>query len=312
MNKPVYQFSPEAVAETAQFDLLIAACGYESRSTHVARTRANQFRKVISYAYGDTDVLSYSDNKRFFQSKHDFVYAGTIESFKHRLARDLMAQERQGEILRVAVDVSSFDRERLAAIVLALDEFGRRQRLLVAYFYALASFDSHEAGSESAVLVNGPLVGFEGWSRNPSLPVACVIGLGFEDQIALAALETLEPARTIAFVAESADDRFNSRVQMDNAALFMSKEITTLKYDLVSPFHAIHALEDVVHALLPHHRLALVPLGPKLFALLCMLVALEYRDDLSIWRVSAGRAGLPQERVAMGPIVSFQVEVHPA
>lgn len=307
LNRPLFRYLARATSRN--FDLLIATCGYEERSREVASRDIAFFESVRAYTYPTQRVHSYERNVEFFGSIGELRHPATTPDFCAMLASDLREAASSEAPLRVAVDISSFDRDRLGAVVRTLEDYGMESDAEVTFFYAVASFDSHSPSGESMVLVNGPLEGFEGWTSSPSLPVACIVGLGFENLVALAALETLEPARTVAFLAQSDDARFHERVLNDNAPLIRSDEVAVVPYDLDNPFGSLHSLEGVVHALRGDHRVALVPLGPKLFALFALLVAREYRDEVAVWRVSADQAGDIGDRAASGQVLELSLNI---
>lgn len=312
MAEARFQYRREVADLNSRFDVLIATCGYESRASSVAKEHVTDVEHVFSYTYPNHRGHNFADNLQFFTLIGDVRHPSTAAEFAMELRDDLSAVVKPGARMRVAVDISSFDRERLGSVVRVLEELGGINEVSVSFVYALASFDSHAEDVDTTILVNGPLEGFEGWTGNPSSPVACVMGLGFENLVALAALETLEPSRTIAFIPQSDDDRFHERVRRDNASLIGSVPGDLVPYDLDSPFDALHGVEGVVHALLDDYRVALVPLGPKLFALCCLLVAREYRDRVAIWRVSADQGGEVEDRSPTGRVSTLEVLVTPA
>lgn len=302
-------FSFERRGSRDHYDILIAACGYESRSSYAAQQLLTKVSHIVAYAYTGTSAFSYKENSVFYAEVGELRTPASDEQFAEFLLQDLNEGIRDRPVGAVAVDVSSFDRERLAIIVRTLDRVSARTRVDVDFLYSSAKYDSHSVNSDPAVLVNGPLKGFEGWSANPSAPVACLVGLGFENTLALAALETLEPARTVAFIAESSDARFEQRVVEDNDSLVRSNEIVNVRYAIERPFELVHQIESVVHVLSRNYRVVLVPLGPKVFALAALLVAHEYGDAVSIWRVSADEGRGEEDREAYGTISVLPVSM---
>ncbi|MDQ0540295.1 hypothetical protein QF011_002865 [Curtobacterium flaccumfaciens] len=293
-----------------RYDALFAACGYEARSSFVSQAMRRRFDAIFAYAYSGPERFDYGINRSFFEENASVRFAGSAQLFAAMVESDLRSVVTPGRGATVAIDISSFDRDRLSKIVRVLDRVGAEQSLKVDFLYSAARFDSHESSADETVMVNGPLEGYEGWAVDPSAPVACVIGLGFENVLALAALETLEPARTVAFVAQSEDERFRDRVVLDNDQLMRSGELSVVGYDLLQPFDIVHKVESVVHSLLGRYRVALIPLGPKLFALACLLVAQAYGENVTIWRVSADDGREPVDRVPTGRVAVLSVQVN--
>lgn len=285
-------------------DLLIATCGYETRSRFIAEESGAEYREIVAYTYPEHHIHAYDDSLAFF-TKHGIVKNPSSTSDFRQLLRDDLGNTIQGnDAPHIAVDISSFCRDRLAVIVDLLSEMADQnpgRQIEVSFLYAFATFESHSSLAPTTVMVNDPLPGFQGWTSDPSKPVACLIGLGFEDKVALAALETLEPTRTVAFVAHNPDLRFSDRVARDNLQLLQDSGISVVEYVLSNMFDTLHLVEDVVFALRQQFRIALVTLGPKPFALASLLIGLDYRSEVAVWRVSANGNDV-QDRAASGTI----------
>lgn len=287
-------------------DLLITTCGYEARSCHVAQSESVAAAQVVAYTYPENHLHCYGDNLRYFETIAKVRHPDSNEDFQRTIREDFTEHIGSLDSIKVAVDISSFSRERLSIIVRILSEFGEQITVDATFLYSLATFDSHPSLTEANVMINAPLPGYEGWAADPAKPTACLLGLGFENQIALAALETLEPLHTFAFVASNRDSRFDDRVREDNRTLIKSDEVTELNYELHAPFETLHMMESLIHALKDSYRLALIPLGPKPFALLSLLIGQSYQDQITVWRVSSDDDD-PQDREASGDIVGLHV-----
>lgn len=297
-------------AAPASADLLIATCGYETRSRFIAEESGTVFDKIVAYTYPTHRDHAFEQNEEFFSTVGHLRHPHTTPEFRDFLRADLADLVSTEDVPHIVVDVSSFCRDRLAAIISLLSEIASIQKgpqITVSFLYAFATFESHSGSTPSTVMVNEPLLGFEGWTSDPSKPVACLIGLGFEDKVALAALETLEPTRTVAFVAQNADERFGDRVAKDNVHLLQDSGITVVNYELSDMFGTLHTVEDVVFALRNQYRIALVPLGPKPFALAALLIGLDYENEVAVWRVSANTDDV-QDRAANGTITGLRAQ----
>jgi hypothetical protein len=65
-------------------------------------------------------------------------------------------------------------------------------------------------------------------------------------------------------------------------------------------------MNSLVDTLKPHFNTILIPFGPKLFALMSLLVA-TLHDDVGVWRVSSGTLEAPVSRKPSGHIISVSV-----
>ncbi|OZC97517.1 hypothetical protein CH275_25705 [Rhodococcus sp. 06-235-1A] len=223
-----------------------------------------------------------------------------------RLAARRDANSEQSQTLRFAIDISSMDRDRLAGTVLAL-MVDQVEEIEIDFYYSCADFDEKLVGSEGPIHVNRPISGFEGWTSTPDLPLACVLGLGFEHNLALGALETLEPTDAYLFVASGVDDRYDHIVMDRNSALIEGVTENIYQYSVRSPMRTALAVESIVHSLVRSRRVILVPIGTKIFALACFLVGVAYGDELAVWRLSADSARTPENRVCTTDPVGVSV-----
>ena len=215
--------------------------------------------------------------------------------------------EKNIERFRIAVDISSMTRERLAQTLMAVVS-GSDVTAEVDFYYAIARF-APLVGSEGIVTVNQPLEGFEGWFEDPSLPVACVIGAGFEGNLALGAIEQLEPAVTFVFVPTGVDNSYDTILEQRNSELFRSSDVRLITYDVSSPFECLTYLDSLVHRLVSDYRVVLVPLGPKIFCLGALLASIMQGLRIAVWRLSAGDDREPQNRVPLDRVVGLRMEV---
>lgn len=300
---------------------LLCAAGYETRSTFLAREHAPAFQRVWALDYEENQVLAYGTNRNYLCAVGEVLVLDPSLQRKHIA---LLAQEAIGEYqaalsalgrdvqvpLRFAVDISSMDRDRVARICLALLE-DVQQPVEVDFFYAPAKYAPKLTGSEGTVLVNRPVEGLEGWTEDPAKALTCILGIGYEGRLALAALETLEPARTILFRPRGLDERYDAVVDQRNETLVAQS--TLVDYELRYPYRTFLDLEALVHNLVATDRVVLVPLGPKLLALEAMLVAMMHQrptkatSEVTVWRLSADTGRHPEDRTPSGEILGLSV-----
>jgi hypothetical protein len=145
---------------------------------------------------------------------------------------------------------------------------------------------------------------------SPERPTALVIGLGDESDRALGLVNYIEPAVTVAFLADPAlDEKFLVAAGEANQPLLqMLGEEQIVRYPLAGIRVTAALLESCCLGLLKEHRIILAPLGPKPFALLSMLLA-SVHTGIEVWRVSAGEKGAVKSRKPLKRIICAEVEV---
>jgi len=305
-----YLFAALSEDPSERYDLLLTQLGYESRAVHVTNHLDGRFDQLVAMDYVSPAVLSYVDNKTFFERLGNIIdpaATGVRSLFEATLFQ--LASALGKEEIRLAIDISSCDRQRLSEIVLALTTCAMHFPVVVDFYYSVGKFDEAHSQIDEPVMVNEALRGYEGWTTDPDRPLTCILGVGFERQFALAALETLEPRQTVVFVGDGPDARYRAQVDKDNESLLNSRLVAVVGYDVALPLSTLRQLDVLVRATRASQRIAVVPLGSKVFALAAILVGAMYPEDVAVWRVSAGQSREAQDRAASGPIVGLRLRV---
>ena len=132
-------------------------------------------------------------------------------------------------------------------------------------------------------------------------PPVLVLGLGYENDKAIGAVEYIEPAAIWAFEPTGHDERYSKAIRQANKTLWdVLPQEKRLLYSVYHPFDCFVSLESLTYGLVRESRPILVPFGPKLFAVCCLLVSFAH-PMVSVWRVSSGhlvwRGSIPTNEV---------------
>jgi hypothetical protein len=286
------------------WDVLVAAVGYEHRSRHVPLAWADGSRLRIASAFDTHKALSYESNWAAL-AEHGFDIEEHAEGeIRYWLYKRLLEIETAPNTpLRLAIDVSSFSRSRLAELVLAAAELATTRDVSIDFGYAPAAF-MPPAEADTVIEVLGPVVPeFAGWTDEPDTPTTCIIGLGYEPERAVGALEYLEPVGAWAFTPTGVDNRYDRSLERANETVWdANPRPVRIAYGVDQPLWTFVQLESLVFGLKRMTRPVLVPFGPKIFATLCLLAALTHQPETAVWRVSGGQSEEPVDRKAIGPI----------
>lgn len=275
------------------YDYLVSACGYEGRSLAVAKSLEDRVAVHLVHEYGNERLFSYDKNKRFFEYLDaNFLDLHTVD------LRTILTQRGSG--LRIAIDISCMDRDLIGWLVAETSQLDPAVIVSVDYFYTPGRYAPGLVGSAGTITVNRPARGLEGWATYPDRPLACILGLGYEGELALAAVESLEPSGLYAYSPLGVDEKYDQVVEVNNADFLRSMAEPCVYYDVKEPLTLYRSLYSLVRTLSVQSRVVLVPLGPKVFALACALVAAANTEHVSMWRVSSGEDRIPEERLAAG------------
>jgi hypothetical protein len=302
------------------WDLLIASVGYETRARFVSQELTGFCARVMAWTFEDHRELSFDRNLSFFQKIGAIVLDESEVAFRKSLLQTLLDDmdthpSAPGSVFRLAADISSMTRQRVAhlmqtCLVQLPTLTGRDCQLTL--LYAPAHY-SPAVGTEGPIRVSEPIRGFEGWAIEPEKPSVCVIGLGFEHQLALAAIEQLEPAETWLFLPEGVDERYDAQLLACNSYLLNDvPPHRVIRYDVESPYVTYLRLESLLAELSVDSRPVVVPLGPKVFAALALTSALTHQPEITVWRLSADVAREAIDRQPVGHIVGLTISTEPS
>lgn len=285
------------------YDLAISSLGFERRSTFLARMGLTA-RRNLCFAF-DTNRVQAFDQNRDDARIHGLQIVDRPESeFVHRVQTLL----REQQYAHIAVDISSMTRRRLSVLVteLANQSLDVGRGVDVDFFYCPAKF-APPAPDDIDILQAGPLPGFAGPLRRASLPVAAVLGLGYEPHRALGVIEYLEPSSAWLFAPLSSRD-YEAAVQLANSpVLSLVPPEFRLTYDVSDPAGTLNALDSLAFAAGESRRLVMVPMGPKIFALVALLVSLGAGEKRpAVWRVGEGNLRRPLVAEENGNIVGLR------
>lgn len=298
----------EAIGDR-QYDVAITTCGYELRASHVAK----QIKPVPAHFvldYSCTGHHSYDKNRASYEklAGAQFLDINDAKLREHLAQRLQIAFENAGEQgLSILVDVSSCSRRVMAATFLALSDAAQTPcNLTIAY--ALSVFEGAPEG-ELPSSISEPVIGdLSGWSDDLSKPPCAVIGLGFEPGRALGSLDYLEVPEVRLFMPHGPDQRFDEAVRAANKLL-----IDEAGSDLVFPYNVMqpNATYDKLHSLIlglrAEFRPVLIPLGPKIFSAICIIIAIKFFPLVCVWRTSSGDHDVSGDKIPSGEVALFDI-----
>lgn len=293
---------------TQSFELAIATCGYETRSSYIFNTVTFQSNQTLVMDYLCTGVINYDINKSFYLGIENCNFIEIDERISIRI-QDFLALVRNefkdDATLRILIDISSCSRSIMAKLLIAISHVfsGRAEITCV---YALSAFDSPPDG-ELPSHISEPVVGdLSGWSDDLSKPPCAVIGMGFEPGRALGCMDYLEIPEVRLFMPNGVDKRFEIAVREANAVLIdEAGNNSVLPYQILDPAATYEKMESLMFGLLARFRPVIIPLGPKVFAALSMILAIRMLPRVCVWRTSSGSIGEAADRTANGEIAAF-------
>lgn len=294
-------------------DLFIGTLGYESRSSHLARKQLVNARRKVALAFPNEDYVSYLANRTFLNASGYDIVDNRRPTIAHLLQEMVEKHGTRSEVsVSVLIDISSMSRPMLADIIRLIAQLDAPHGVNATFVYLPAAYVKGNA-EHAPVAVSQPVTPeFAGWTSTPELPITAVVGLGYEPDLALGALEFLEPTAAWAFIPTGEDRRYDDAVKEANRSLeVMLSDDRSMSYSVEEPARVHAVLETLVYGLVQRSRPILIPFGPKIFSLCCLLIAQNYAPSVTVWRVSGETLARPGDRQASGKIVTMKVYFRP-
>jgi len=212
--------------------------------------------------------------------------------------------------LRVAVDISSMTRARIAAIIEACYAQDLGKPMMIDLLYAPAKYHPSDPPLVSWVHAKPVTDHFAGWDPDANKDLLAVVGLGYEPNAAEGVLDYLTPDESTMLIPKGREAAYQQDVEKVNEKVLSRADIT-LKYSVEDPYRLMLELERFVLARVEHRRILFVPLGPKIFAAACLLVAQRLYPMISVWRFSAGTNDEPKPATAAGWVCGIRLATRP-
>ncbi len=271
-----------------EYDLIVCASGYESRASHLASQLKSKNSRRIVFGFeehSNTPTRKVND-ARFSELEFEprmLSEKDSLEAKREYLELLSLLGDRESKIL---IDISSMTRAWYGGFVQALWTARDLKTITTTFAYVPAAYSRPPNYPPNEVVK--PVLGFRGLEP-ANKPTALVIGLGQDPDRALGIKEELDPALTVLFHANPGTDRrYDKAVASANKGLF---ELVPQEYQLPYPIQdttfTFAILESLCRGLLRDFRVVLTSFGPKIFGLICFLMAARY-EGISVWRVSAG------------------------
>lgn len=285
-----------------EYSIIVYALGYEKRATAMLDLLNPRSKRAVAIGFNYGKCLSYKTNYSTFRRKNvELIEDISDEAFEVQLniiILESLAVLASDEIFRILVDISCFNRYRLASILNFLRSISKTRKIVVDFFYSIARYSEPSHSYVPNAVVSPVHPAFSGWATTPANPTAAIVGLGYEQDQALGIVEHLQANPVWLFSPASGEKRYEPAVSAANQLLL--EELPpdhVVKYNVEQPADTFRLLDGMTRGLQHDHNVVMVPFGPKIFVL-CSLLAAWRHTSSAVWRVSPGVGIEPHDRKA--------------
>ncbi|WP_206646013.1 hypothetical protein [Pseudoalteromonas phenolica] len=209
-----------------------------------------------------------------------------ILEINNKLEENIEIKSSNDDTTKIGIDISLIDRKTLAGLFSTLAKVALKYQFEIRIIYTLAEYTPPSGESHPNNNVKPVSNFFSGWSSRPGLPILSIVGLGYERDKAIGAVEFLESSEAFLYLPKSNEQRYYSDVMKGNKRLIECyPDNHQFAYDLESPTQTILSLDAVINAYKNKFKIVLLPFGPKLFYALSLIISVHH-PEISVWHVS--------------------------
>ena len=301
----------EVVGEPSSFafDVSIAAIGYEQRCRYVVGKHDITAKQAIGLEFGFLQEASYAENRAFFDARGWKILSTQGPNAFEAITDAIIGNSSDGQLCRVFLDISAMSREMMANVALALNNAMDSTSIALCVAYAPSEFglSYQPAPIRLAAPVKRELAG---WSSRPDRPLGVIMGLGCEPNLALGALQVLEPHKAWVYNPRGFDDRFNDALKSANEHVTDIFDVTEFDYNISEPDLTRGRIEALLNSVEGSFRIICIPFGPKIYAWLVLLtVIFQERREVGVWSFSSRDHAEPIDRPVLGEVVWYNVDL---
>lgn len=303
---------------TRSFDLLLGYLCNETRSIHVLkRAYKNCKRRFMLVDAHITNAQSAPPHPRWGKKIDPIEVHFQDDELDYNLLdisiRNILnAYGDSGTPISILLDISSMPRNVMASVMATIEDVASNRPVEMLVAYCLAKYTPPPEHNLANKIVGPVHPNFTGFTIDPGLPVAAVVGLGYEKGKALGAVEYLQSSDWWVFVPTSEEKKYLKKVQQHNQTIFnVVGNDRRFDYSIHSPLLTISKLESLISKLLTTNKTVLLPFGPKIFFFCSLLISIVHKN-CAVWYVSgeapAAKADISTSAYVM--CLSFNLEIN--
>jgi hypothetical protein len=192
----------------------------------------------------------------------------------------------ESTVANIRIDISSATRYRLAVMIDCLSKMSIRRSITVHFVYTIAAFSPPPVGLFANNHVGPILPEYAGWWDQPDRPTCAIVGVGYEQNKALGAVEHVQASDVWLFTPASPIIEYTAELERANVTLFeIIDKANVLRYSVTRPFDLFSTLESLCAGLILKENAIIFPFGPKIFTLSALLAA-TIHPEIAVWRVT--------------------------
>lgn len=292
------------ILESAKFDLVVVASGFEERCTWlVSKYNIHTKSKIaVSWNKKHFEIFKSGNNKILKDKGFSFIDMAVDDSSSLVNFFESYLSEKKDEELNILIDYSGMTKLMFFGILNFFSLLENSKGVFHLYFsYIPVAYQKIKKPKTirvaESIIPNARM-------KNSEKPNVLIIGLGLQAGKAEYIRELIKPDKTILLYPDPAPNECVDLIFENNKKVIGEVEMRNMiNYPYDDLNSTIDILTNLVLDLRLQSNIILAPLGPKSFALATMIINIYY-PDVDIWRVSSDIAPSDLKQQAfLSPVV---------
>ena len=291
------QITPSKIEEI-KFDLILGASAKEDRSTHLFEKYSIEGTKkiVLQYQKNGFELKKRLNTDLFnIQGFETLIINPDNSSHLVDFVESYLKTIRQSNI-NILIDYSCMTKESYAGIISLINRFEESKSLINIYFsYSTAKFEKTKI--VKSVRHCSTLMPGHGHSDSQK-PTCLIVGLGLHENYSEFIKNEIKPDSIVLFYSDPAPEGYIETIFKNNQELIDGVDIRDLyNYPLDDLNKTSEKLTNICINLRLKYNIVIAPLGPKVFTLLSLILAVRY-PDIDVWNINSGKNVFYKKSVA--------------
>ncbi|HKK61095.1 MAG TPA: hypothetical protein VJ951_00965 [Bacteroidales bacterium] len=259
-------------------DIFIAATGYEKRSTRIPELYTNSdAEKIVISSLEYKNDLSRKENDLYFKKcGFRFVNASMLKAPDFKL----ILGEQINDGVKILIDITSMPGIWYHSFFNYVLQQRLSKHIEIRATYVPSAFQPPSRPGKKIQLKESPKIIDQNIRKKKDKNTALIMGLGSEKSICNKIYEIIQPDLTHLLYADPATDvKYVEKVLVNNHTVISKTPIRNLNsYPLYNSKMIYDFLIDLIMPLRLDMQVIIVPMGPKIFTLMAVLIQLSYPD----------------------------------
>lgn len=276
--------------QLADFDLIIACCGYEERCVSLLKSPGMHVSKIlnkVAIVYNTPDSENTLHNIDLLKGfGFNLTQVSPIDSLPSRLKiidglfESIKAYNRKCKVL---IDYSSMNREWYSAILLYIEHLLSVPCPAIdcLFYYSIPVYDGYVDNKYSFSSIH-PLSGYSSFLM-PDKPLALLVGLGSEERALTGIMQYADVDSRYVHYFYTNNEHIFSQSNSYKSLFENIKSNNKHEYDLYKMIPLFNVMSDLYKMLSHDFRVAMISCGPKPFTLLSLVFARLHNVD--VWKL---------------------------